>query len=509
VTAPSTPAESRTYGNWRRPTSAGLGSLGLLGTGVLLVGLVAVIAAVAVGGLRWALAVAAVLGLLMALLTVRDRHHRSGVQRLSAHLGWARARRSGAHLYRSGPLGRTPGGACQLPGLAAGSQLSEWQDPTGRDFALVSHPATRHVTVVLATEPDGASLVDEEQVDVWVAHWGAWLASLGHEPGLVAASVTVETAPDYGNRLRREIDTHLDPHAPAVALAMLQEVVRDYPAGSATVTAFVSLTFSMAGRGRSRNRSLEELARDVGSRLPGLVAGLGATGAGAVRPVTAQELCEVVRVAYDPSAARPLDEAHAQGDAPDLRWSDVGPVAAEAGWGWYRHDGAVSVTWSMTAAPRGEVFSSVLSDLLSPHPDVDRKRVTLLYKPMDAAQAARLVEQDRRNASFRAASSSRPTARVVLEQGAAQLTAEEEARGAGLVGFGMLVTATVAEADLLDDPRAAVDAARAAVENLAATARSQLRPVYGSQDSAFAAALPLGIVLDAHLTVPREFRESL
>ena len=37
---------------------------------------------------------------------------------------------------------------------------------------------------------------------------------------------------------------------------------------------------------------------------------------------------------------------------------------------------------------------------------------------------------------------------------------------------------------------AAWDAARAAVDNLAATARSQLRPVYGSQDSAFAAALP-------------------
>ena len=97
----------------------------------------------------------------------------------------------------------------------------------------------------------------------------------------------------------------------------------------------------------------------------------------------------------------------------------------------------------------------------------------------------------------------------MLEQGAAELTAEEEARGAGLVAFGMLVTATVADADLLDDPRAAVDAARAAVDNLAATARSQLRPVYGSQDSAFAAALPLGIVLDAHLAVPREFRESM
>jgi hypothetical protein len=509
VTSTGSMSAPRTYGNWRRPTSPGLGSLGSLGTGVLMVGLVATVGAVAAGGLLWALAVAAVLTLLLSLLVVRDRHHRSGVQRLSTRLGWARTRRSGSHLYRSGPLGRTPGGACQLPGLAAGTQLSEWQDPTGRAFALVTHPSTRHVTVVVAAEPDGASLVDQEQVDVWVAHWGAWLAALGHEPGLVAATVTVETAPDYGNRLRREIGTHLDPNAPSVALAMLEEVVRDHPVGSATVTAYVALTFSTAGRARGRNRSMEDVARDIGSRLPALVGGLGATGAGAVRPVTAEELCELVRVAYDPSAAPHLDEAHAVGDAPDLRWSDVGPVAAEAGWGWYRHDCAVSVTWSMTAAPRGEVYSSVLADLLAPHPDVDRKRVTLVYKPMDAAQAARLVEQDRRNAHFRAASASRPTARVVLEQGAAELTAEEEARGAGLVAFGMLVTATVAEADLLDDPRAAVDAARAAVDNLAATARSQLRPVYGSQDSAFAAALPLGIVLDAHLAVPREFRESL
>lgn len=509
MTGPLAPSAPRTYGNWRRPTSAGLGSLGALGTGVLLAGLVAVIGAVALGGLLWALAVAAVLGLLLAALIVRDRHHRSGVQRLAGRLGWARTRRSGAHIYRSGPLGRTPGGTCQLPGLAAGTSLSEWQDTAGRPFGLVVHAVTRHATVVLATDPDGASLVDEEQVDVWVAHWGAWLAGLGHEPGLVAAAVTVEAAPDYGHRLRREIDGHLDPDAPPLARAMLEEVLRDHPAGAATLTAYVSLTFSTSGRARGRSRQLVDVARAVGARLPGLAAGLAATGAGAVRPLTAHELCEVVRVAYDPATGPVLDEAHAVGEDLGLRWSDVGPIAAEAGWGWYRHDGAVSVTWSMTEAPRGDVFSSVLADLLAPHPDIDRKRVTLLYKPLDAARAARLVEQDRRNAEFRAATSSRPTARVVFERTAADLTAEEEARGAGLVGFGMLVTATVADADLLDDARAAVDAARAAVDNLAATARIQLRPVYGSQDSAFAAALPLGIVLDAHLTVPREFADAL
>ncbi|MGK5110945.1 MULTISPECIES: SCO6880 family protein [unclassified Geodermatophilus] len=507
MTAPSD--SPRTYGNWRRPGSAGLGSLGALGTALLLLGLIGVIAALMLAGLLWAIAVAVVLGLLLTLLVVRDRHHRSGVQRLSTRLGWARARRSGANVYRSGPLGRVPTGTNQLPGLAAASELSEWQDSHGRPFAMVTVPATRHATVVLVTEPDGASLVDEEQIDTWVAHWGAWLSALGNEPGLVAASVTVETAPDSGTRLRREVDTHLDPRGPSVALEMLREVVDTYPAGSATVTAYVSLTFTAAGRAGGRKREPADVARDIGTRLPGLTAGLSATGAGVVRPATAQELCEVVRVAYDPSAARVLDEAHATGAAPELQWSDVGPTAAQAAWGHYRHDGALSVTWSMTEAPRGEVYSSVLADLIAPHPDIDRKRVTLLYRPLDAGRAARAVEQDRRTADFRASSSSRPTARTLQEQRAAALTAEEEARGAGLIDFGMLVTATVTDADLLDDPHAALDVVRAAVDSLSATARIQLRPVYGSQDSAFAAALPLGIVPSAHLNVPSELREAL
>src|SRR3954469_23790081 len=138
----------RTYGNWRRPAGAGIGTLGTLGTALLLLGLIAVIAAMAFGGLSSAIVVAAVLGILLALLVVRDRHHRSGFQRLVTRLGWARTRRAGTHLYRSGPLGRSPWGSCQLPGLAAGSALSEWVDSAGRPFALLVHPTTQHATVV-------------------------------------------------------------------------------------------------------------------------------------------------------------------------------------------------------------------------------------------------------------------------------------------------------------------------------------------------------------------------
>lgn len=491
----------RTYGNWRRPASAGIAGLGTLGTALMLAGLVLVVIATIAGGIVGAVLAAGGVGGTLLLMVTRDKHGRSAVQRISNRLGWELAKGARRNDYRSGPLSRTGWGRFQLPGLAAASELSEYHDSYGRPFALLYYPSVRHYTVVINAEPDGASLVDEDQVDVWVAHWGQWLASLGHEPGIIAASVTVESAPDTGIRLRREVAHNLRDDAPAIARAMLTEVVQTYPEGSALVSARVALTFKGTDRSGKRRRE-EDMGRELASRLPALTQSLNSTGAGAARPVTAQELCETVRIAYDPAAAVLIDEARSQGVQPELEWPDAGPAAAQAYWDKYRHDSAWSITWQMTQAPRGEVFSSVLSQLVGPHPDIDRKRVTLLYRPLDAATAARMVEADKRNASFRATASARPSARLVADARAADRTAQEEARGAGLVNFGMVVTGTVMSATQLPDMVAAID-------NLGATARVLLRPAYGSQDSAFAAGLPLGIVVQSHLSVPAGVQESL
>lgn len=493
-----------TYGNWRRPASAGIAGFGLAGTVLLLAAVIGLVLVLMLAGL-WAGLIFAVLAAVgLGLLLVTDRHGRSGVSRVANRVGWVAARRAGANVYRSGPLGRTPLGRYSLPGLAAQITLGEARDSSGRAFAILHTPATGTSTVVLACEPDGASLVDEAQVDRWVAEWGGWLAALGHEPGLRAASVTIETAPDTGARLRREIDTSLAADAPQLAKAMLAEVAVDYPDGSAEISAWIALTYTATMRpGRAgRRRSADERARDLAARLPGLTHSLAGTGAGAARPCTAQEVCEFVRTAYDPAVAGVVADAHAADTPVHLCWADVGPAAAQAAWGAYRHDSAVSTTWSMTCAPRGEVYSSVLAQLLAPHGDIDRKRVTLLYRPLDPGTAGRTVEADKRNADFRTGSTSRPSARALREARAADATAREEARGAGLVNFGLLVTATVTDPDRLADAQAGID-------NLSATARILLRPVYGSQDSAFAACLPLGLVLPDHLRLPAEIRAAL
>ncbi|MEJ8662306.1 SCO6880 family protein [Streptomyces sp. MS1.AVA.4] len=494
------PAAQRTYGNWRRPRTAGLGQLGLAPTLLMLGGLCVVVLAM-LASIMLAVALAGLLVLVLAPLTVRDRHGRTLLARMSTRLAWRRSVSTGSNLYRSGPLGRTGHGTCTLPGVAASSVLSEAQDSYGRPFALLTYPHSNHHVITLTCDADGAALVDQSQIDVWVAYWGQWLAGLATEPGLVGVSVTVETAPDSGLRLQHEVHSNLASDAPDLARTMLEQVLDEYPAGSAQISTRVALTYSGAARPGHPRRTVDDMAVDLGNRLPGLTSALSMTGAGAARPMTAVELAEAVRVAYDPAVATLVEEARGAGGS-GLTWQDAGPQGAEERWDSYRHDSAWSVTWAMSEAPRGEVLSSVLTSMLVPHPDVARKRITLLYRPHDPASAARIVERDRRDARFRATQTAQGRARDDQALQAAEQSAQEEASGAGVVRFALLATATVATAD--DLPRA-----MAATDNLSAPARIALRPVTGSQASAFAACLPIGLVLPLHLTVPASIRDNM
>ncbi|MFJ2833052.1 SCO6880 family protein [Streptomyces sp. NPDC087263] len=492
--------QPRTYGNFRKPRTSGLRGLSLGATLLLFAGLIAVVLATLVS--VWAaLVLALVLVTVLAPLALRDRHGRTLMQRGAVRLAWRRTTSSGGHQYRSGPLGLTGYGTCQLPGLAAESTLTEARDGYGRPFAVITIPATGHHTVVISCDADGAALVDEQQVDIWVAHWGQWLSALGAEPGLVAASVTVETAPDSGVRLQQEIAANAVLGAPDLARSMLREVLAAYPAGSAQIATRIALTYSGAAREGTSRRSVEDMALHIGTRLPGLTAGLSMTGAGTAVPMTATELAEAVRVAYDPTVASLVEEARGSGGS-GLTWDQAGPMAAQESWDHYRHDGVFSVTWAMTEAPQGEVFSNVLTALVQPNRDIARKRVTLLYRPHTRAEGARVVQQDYKNALFTAQQSQVGQARDDAELTAARRTTEEQAQGHGVIRFGLLFTATVNSADELATAAATVD-------NLAPAARIAVRPVYGSQAAAFAAALPLGLVLPLHTALPQTVRDSM
>ncbi|MGH3095084.1 MAG: SCO6880 family protein [Streptosporangiales bacterium] len=491
-------SQERTYGNWRRPYRPGLGRLGLIPTLGLFV-LLALVAVIAPSSTSTAVIILAIGLTILAPTAIRDRYGRNLGTRMNARISWMVGVTRGQHIYRAGPLSKVPGGKFLLPGLAADTNVYEGRDGLGRPFAMIHFRKVNHFSAVVQCNAQGGSLVDQQDLDTWVANWGDYMRRMGNEPSLLGIQVVVETAPDSGERLRREVASQRGETPARFSSAVMSAIEQTYPSGSPTIRTYVAFCYDAASHLGKRTRSPEEMGVLIAQRLPQLTEWLAATGAGAGRPLTHTELAETVRMAYEPAIAPFIDKARSNGGS-GLKWDQVGPKQHHATWRDYRHDGARSMTWVMGEAPRGEVFSNVLGDLLRPHPAIDRKRVSLIYRPHSPAEAAGLVESDTRAAGAGVDAARSDKSRKRAELRAAQRSAQEEAEGAGLTRFGLVATATVAD-DGTEADSDRLQLADAAMENLSAPSRIALRPAYGSQDTDFLAALPLGIILPEHVTL--------
>ncbi|MEV8362670.1 SCO6880 family protein [Streptomyces niveus] len=488
-----------TYGNWRRPRRPGLGPLGLIGTVGVFGGIVVDLMASLIS-LQITLVLIVLQVLFLMPLAARTQDGRNLYQLLALRISWFRRKAKGSTTYVSGPLSMRPGGRFRPPGLLNRVRVEEGRDAYDQPFGVLHHRSRNLYTIVLGCEPDGGSLVDPDQVDTWVASWGHWLARLSAEPGLRGASVVVETAPDTGNRLANELLPRIHPDAPEAARAVMEEVVQRYPSASSEMHTYISLTYGMPP---GQRRSSEEIITELAIRIPGLLSGLVAAGAGPATPLSAERIAEVVRVAYDPAVAGDVLDARAQYGGTGLDWDDAGPSATLERAHSYQHDSGVSRTWMLTLAPRGTVRANVLRGLLEAAPGTRRKRVALLYRPIDPATSARIVEADRRAAQFMATSKrGMVQARAANEVQAAEQTAVEEATGAGLVEFSLMVTVTVDNDSELDD-------ANTSIRNQLAGARLLMRPADRMQAAAFSCTLPAGILPWEYTLVPRELKEAL
>ena len=115
-----------------------------------------------------------------------------------------------------------------------------------------------------------------------------------------------------------------------------------------------------------------------------------------------------------------------------LDWDTAGPVAADEEYDRYRHDSGWSVSWAWHEAPRANVHADVLSRWLAPGPYP--KRVSLVYRPFSAGEAARVTEREVNAAAFRdalrAARRRDENARDRADKERALRAAREEAAGA-------------------------------------------------------------------------------
>lgn len=501
----SVDVKDRTYGGWRRPASPGVGPLKLIPTMVMMAGLGITLLVSMVAGLWWALgfAMVALLGAGPAVIPFRGR---TVYAEWSKSARWRRHQRRGRNMYRSGLAGVTPSGTRSLPGLLAKVKVWEATDAIGRDFALVEIQAAHQWAVVMRVAAQGGALVDSETNDVWVASWGEYLALLGQEGGVVQAAAVVETIPDAGAMLHSHVATQVRDDAPQFARDVAFSAAAELPVDVADTVGYVTLTFTERGLGIERkgsDQTAAAVAEEVGRRLPGLSVALKDAGASEGRPLSVAQLSRRVREAFDPAVAAELAESEAEGLPIHVEFADAGPSAHDETALSYRHDSGLSRTYEALQVPPGVVRDAHMERLMGPMRTAPRKRVTLLYRPVDAGRTAETVDRDYKSAINRAG---RRKGLVHAHDSAdlrsARQATEEEADGAGVVSFSVLVTVTVT-----DD--AAFDRACTTIERAGRGARFRLSPVRGAQAAAFAGALGIGLSLPDLSVLPHVAREHI
>lgn len=492
--------EPNTFGNFTVPRRSGLMGLSL-GHSFALVPIILVVIMLAARG--WILASVIVVGVTIlgvVLLKITKKQGRSIYGRLMLRAAQRRKVATKTHVYLSGPAGFTPDGQVRLPGMMAKSQLTESVDSYGNPFGLIRLSSRGHhnYSVVLECYPNGDSLIDQADVDNQVAHWANWLTQRGLDEGIRGASVTLESSIDSGLRLQKLLAENHREDAPDFAKRVVQRIADTDHSNAPELVARISLTFD--GRqvdGKGSDRGMEDMAEEIGNRLPGIVSGLANTGAGAVRPCCAQAIIDFTRVAYDPTTAVAVEEAQANGGT-GLSWEDAGPSFALDAFDHYRHDRAISKSWTMYEGPRGAFTSNSLARLTAPSAGALRKRVTLLYRPIPADETSAVVENEQKDAMF-SGSQQRVSVRARQRLAAAHKTAQEEALGSGLTRFGLIVTISVKDSeDLRRFDRT--------VPGMVSHAKLRVREALANQAVTFQAGLPLGMVLPDHMLLPDEIR---
>lgn len=488
-----------TYGNWRQPRETGL--LGAtFGTSMLGIGAAVLII---FSGLLFGFGLAIVLAIPVALgfiPLISSRDGRSGYERALMRWQFWRARNRGEHVYASGTFSRVPGRAYRLPGVLADTELYEGIDSDGRNFGMIHMPSKNAYTVVFDAFPQGAEAVDQDVIDLYVGNWAQFLGGSGETSDVLGVVTVVETLPETGIELYETVHQNTLSSAPQLARDSAFQLATGLISGGIRLAARIAITFEAKTAERKQDPS--EQAVELGRRLPGLTAAAARAGV-PCSPMDADEIMAFVRRSYDPAALVDVESGLHSGEGTGLTWEDCGPRTAleTADGGKYVHDGAVSATWEMREAPKGAVTERVLQRLLAPNTAVPIKRVAVIYRPHSAGDATDIVDRDYRNAMAAASggtvkSMGIASAKSQIDVAATSQARMEQARGAGVVRFGVLITVTE-PADSSDVPK--IDAL---IEDLSRQSRLSIRRSRCWQAAAFAASLGVGVIPPDHSTIP-------
>lgn len=485
--------EYRMYGNWRRPRSTGMAGATF---GTTIIGIVAVVVLLLsslIIGFMWALGFAVVFAIAFVPLLI-ERDGRSGYERAILMVQWRRAHKRGEHVYSSGTFSRIPGGRYRLPGVLADTELYEQIDTDNRPFGMLHMPQVDGYTVVLDAHPQGSENFDQEVLDQAVGNWSQMLTMMGETSDIMALVAIVETLPNTGIELRETVSQKVRADAPNLARDSMYQLATGLTTGGIRIGARISITFKAQTADRKKDPS--EQAVEIARRLPSITAA-GARAGVPCTPMSADEICGMVRRSVDPASLSNIEQALYSGEGTGLTWADCGPRTQIEGKDRLTHDGSVSVTWEMREAPKSAIHESVLKRLCDVNPALPVKRVAIIYRPHSAADATDIVNRDHRDATS-AMNNGRGlvTAKAKLEVAATEQSRMEVARGHGLTRFGILITVTQ-PANSSDVPRI-----HHLVRDLAIQSQLQIRRSFCWQAPAFWSSMGIGVIPPEHTSIP-------
>lgn len=389
--------------------------------------------------------------------------------------------------WRGGPAAPESDGITLPPPLDALTILAVADN--GRTIAVAADRRRATYTAVLAVRGRTFALLEASDKARRVSAWGAALASLAREGSpITRVQWTERTLPDDGSALRRWFTAHAtDPASPAAQ--SYAELIEG--AGPVTQTHETYLAVQLDAR-RARRAIRQAGGGDTGAaevllrELRTLEGRLRAADLDLTGWLPPRALGRFLRTAYERGSRPTLARRDGDGDRAGCDPKAAGPMAADTGWSTYRTDDAYHATFWIAEWPRMDVDAGFLTPLLL-HTTVSRT-VSVVMEPVSPRKAAREVQAARTaelaDEALREKAGQITSARRTQEHDALLARERELVAGHGDYRFTGYLTVTAATPDELEN-------ACGEVEQAAHQSLLEVRRLYGEQDTAYAAALPM------------------
>lgn len=485
----SADAVQEKFGNWLEPAAPGLFGLNMGALAVSAGGLILTLISIVRGAFLLASVVAIVVVLLVVLGLVRFGGTTISTKAFE-RVSLARRRARGETFYVTGALSTLPAADVErLPGALVNVDTLSGEDGLGRPYSLLHHSKAGQIAAVFGCSPDGSAMEEQSVVNTQVAHFGAWIASLSDEKALSGATVVVDSASESSAGACAAIRDSVVSTAPDFAKAVVDDATDTLPARTSTVNVYTSLVWDADALGADGS-DLTPAVAEIASRLPGQSELLAAAGAGDARPLVESELSQIARLSYQPGRDQEMGLDALGGLASTQDWAHAGPDFFDDSHGRVvYHDGVASMTAMMTIPPGSHITAKSFDSIFGPNPKFLRKRVAVLYRPVDPGGAAKKVDRLVKTADWTMSTrKGRATSFDKHRKAVAEKAEEELSTGARLSMFSLMVTVTFAA-----DDRSYREAA-GEVKSMLDRVLMPYRFVEHAGSAAFHVTLPFGVL---------------